>query len=101
MFFGTLIPKIDEKQLVSKFLQTRIGQAGFTCTDMETVFFPCGQNLIQTVFNQLPGMQFSDQLNNNPPLYKSTNPGFAGLEQSINGVKGYVRIFLLRDCTIY
>lgn len=35
-------------------------------------------------------MQFSNQLTNNPPLYENTNPGFVGLEQSVNGVKGYM-----------
>lgn len=59
---------------------------------MNTVFFPCGRNNIQLLFDQLPGMQFSNQLNNNPPLYQNTNPGFAGLEQAINGAKGYVRV---------
>ena len=77
------------------FLQTKINQPGFTCADMNTVFFPCGRNNIQLLFDQLPGMQFSDQLSNSPPLYKNTNPGFAGLEQAINGAKGYVRVVTL------
>lgn len=50
---------------------------------------------MQTIFDQLPGMQFSNQITNNPPLYENTNPGFAGLEQTINGVKGYVGPFPL------
>ena len=63
---------------------------GFSCKDMETVFFPgCNKNNIQLLLDQLPGMQFSDQ----PPLlFKNTNPGFAGLEQAVNGAKGFVSI---------
>ena len=69
-----------------------IGTSSFTCEDMNEVFFNgCGStSLMQTVFNQLPGMQFSDDLKHNPPLYTNINNGFIGLEQSVNGVKGYV-----------
>lgn len=83
---------LDEKQLVNVFLQKVIDTPSFTCADMNKVFFDgCGgTSLMQTIFDQLPGMQFSDQLANNPPLYENTNPGFVGLEKSINGVKGYV-----------
>lgn len=41
---------------------------------------------MQKIFDQLPGMQLSDSAN----MPKNINPGFAGLEQSINGVKGYM-----------
>ena len=85
------IALLDEKQLINVFLKTRINVGGFSCKDMETVFFPGCKNNIQLLFDQLPGMQFSDQLTNVPPLYKNTNPGFAGLEQSVNGAKGFVR----------
>ena len=83
---------LDEKQLVNVFLQKVIDTPSFTCKDMNKVFFDgCGgTSLMQTIFDQLPGMQFSNQLTNSPPLYENTNPGFVGLEQSINAVKGYV-----------
>lgn len=76
----------DEKQLVMVFLSTIIDKPDFTCADMNTVFFPCGNNRMQFIFDQLPGMQ----LTTNPP---KINPGFAGLEQDINAVKGYVGYF--------
>ena len=101
--FSTLVCRLraktllDEKQLVNVFLKVMIDTPSFTCADMNKVFFDgCeGTSLMQIIFNQLPGMQFSDQITNNPPLYENTNPGFVGLEQSINGVKGYVGPFPL------
>lgn len=88
---------LDEKQLVTVFLKAVIDTPSFTCADMKKVFFDgCGgTSLMQTIFNQLPGMQFSDQTKKYPPLYENTNPGFVGLELSINGVKGYVGPFPL------
>ena len=88
-------PQLDKKSLVEAFLTTVIGTSSFTYKDINQVFFNgCdGTSLMQTVFNQLPGMQFSNQLSNDPPLYQNTNPGFIGLEQSINGAKGYVSLF--------
>ena len=83
---------LDEKQLVNVFLRTVIDTPDFTCEDMNKVFFDgcSGISLMQTVFNQLPGMQFTEQLDKNPPLYENTNPGFAGLQAAINTVKGIV-----------
>ncbi len=53
---------------------------------MDIVFFPCGQNKIQKILDQLPGMQLSNQ----PNQPKNIKPGFAGLEQAINSVKGFM-----------
>ena len=50
----------DEKQLIKLFLESEVDTAAFTCADMNTLFFPCGQNKIQKIFDQLPGVQLSD-----------------------------------------
>ena len=46
---------------------------------------------MQKIFDQLPGMQLSAQASGpNGPVKMNINPGFAGLEQALNGVKGYM-----------
>ncbi|KAL9628096.1 MAG: hypothetical protein Q9164_007394 [Protoblastenia rupestris] len=80
-----------ELQLVARFLRTKIGTSDFSCDDMERVFFPCGENKMQKIFDQLPGMQLSAQTGGaNGPIKKNINLGFVGLEQALNGVKGYL-----------
>ena len=72
-----------EVSMVNKFLTSQIGGSSiFSCTDMDTVFFPCGKNNLQTLFDQIPGTVLSGLVN--------ILPGFILLEQSLNGAKGYM-----------
>ncbi len=80
------VDHVWELNLINPFLGTMINSSGsFDCTDMETVFFsmagPTGatrENKMQTIFNQLPSMDVNN-----------VQPGFNGLEQSVNRIKGF------------
>ena len=60
---------------------------------MKTLFFSCpGENGLQRLYDQLPGMQLEDDPSTTPPIQKNINPGFASMEVDINAAKGFVSI---------
>ena len=76
------IDHVWELNLLNVFLTTMIGTSSFSCDDMNTVFFPSSapcDNKLQTIFNQLPSTDYNNIQN-----------GFIGLEQSVNGIKGFI-----------
>lgn len=81
------VDHVWELNLINLFLGTMISSSGsFDCTDMETVFFsmagPTGatrENKMQTTLNQLPSIDVNN-----------VQPGFIGLEQSVNRIKGFI-----------
>ncbi|KAL8791179.1 MAG: hypothetical protein Q9195_006018 [Heterodermia aff. obscurata] len=79
------IEHVYERQLIKRFLMTQIQPTAASCADMKKLFFDCGQNGIQNIFDQLPAMQFPEK--NKSPNY---NIGFAGLEKDINSIKGFM-----------
>lgn len=76
------VDHVWELNLLTLFLGSMIGTSSFSCDDMNTVFFPgtatC-DNKMQIIFNQLPSMDV-----------KNIQNGFIALEQSVNGIKGYI-----------
>lgn len=76
------VDHVWELNLLTLFLNSMIGTSSFSCNDMNTVFFPgtaACDNKMQTIFNQLPSMDV-----------KNIQNGFIGLEQSVNGIKGFI-----------
>lgn len=76
------VDHVWELNLLTLFLTSMIGTSSFSCDDMTTVFFPgtaACDNKMQIVFNQLPSMDV-----------KNIQNGFIALEQSVNGIKGYI-----------
>lgn len=76
------VDHVWELNLLTLFLTSMIGTSSFSCDDMNTVFFPgtaACDNKMQTIFNQLPSMNVNNIQN-----------GFIGLEQSVNGIKGFI-----------
>ena len=76
------VDHVWELNLLTLFLSSMIGTSSFSCDDMNTVFFPgtaACDNKMQTIFNQLPSMDV-----------KNIQNGFIALEQSVNGIKGYI-----------
>ena len=76
------VDHVWELNLLTLFLNSMIGTSSFSCDDMNTVFFPgtaACNNKMQAIFNQLPSMDVRNIQN-----------GFIGLEQSVNGIKGFI-----------
>lgn len=76
------VDHVWELNLLTLFLSSMIGTSSFSCDDMNTVFFSgtaACDNKMQTIFNQLPSMDV-----------KNIQNGFIGLEQSVNGLKGFI-----------
>ena len=72
------IDHVWEKSNVVNFL-TSVLRDDLDCDDLNALFFACKNNILQTIFNQLPSMDS-----------RNLQTGFATMNGNLNGMKGWM-----------